>query len=261
MNNIQIFNFLGLLLVSMLATLAVASNYLAEKPNFLTPCVLEDPNFNKCLATNLQGIFVQWKDGIPGTNTVGSMDPLFLKRVKFTQDANNAIALNADLQNVNVIGSSQLTIKEANYSPSKYVAKALIFVPKLRFEFDYKVKGHVLALNLNGQGKGYFESENVVVGLEIAVKARSAPEGTFADVQRVKVYFREIGSFHIKLKNLFGNNAELDRTAHTLFNENWRQFYDVLRPAIEQTFETVLLDRTKKIFAYVPATYFIHNFH
>lgn len=38
------------------------------------------------------------------------------------------------------------------------MAKALFAVPKLSFDFDYKVKGHVLALNLNGQGKGQFEA-------------------------------------------------------------------------------------------------------
>lgn len=97
--------------------------------------------------------------------------------------------------------------------------------------------------------------------MDMAVKPLSTPEGTFADVQRVKIALREIGNFHINLSNLFGDNAELNNAAHTIFNENWREFYEVLKPAIEQTFETVLLDRTKKIFAYVPATYFIHNFH
>lgn len=81
--------------------------------DFLTPCVLEDPSFSQCLSRNLQNFFVKWKDGLPGTNTVGPLDPLLIKRVKFQQDANSAIQLNADMQNVHVSGASGLTVKEA----------------------------------------------------------------------------------------------------------------------------------------------------
>lgn len=168
-----------------------------------------------------------------------------------------------------------------SYNAQRYVGKALVAVPKLSFDFDYKVKGHVLALNLNGQGKGQFEAgknseslpsifsyliklffiEKLVIVMEFAVKPRRTPEAIFADVQKVKVSFREIGNFKIKLNNLFGGNAELESTAHTLFNENWRQFYEILRPAAEQSIEAIMLDRTKKTFDYVPATYLIHDFH
>ncbi|EDV92788.1 uncharacterized protein LOC6563211 [Drosophila grimshawi] len=249
---------LGLLLLCISVT--KANNYLSEKPNFLTPCVVEDPNFNRCLAGNLQGMLVQFKDGLPGTNIVGPLDPLLVKRIKLSQNA-DAISVNADLQNVYITGASQIAVQEASYNPTKYVAKALVVLPKLRFDFDYKVKGHVLALNLNGHGKGGFQAENVVASFDMIVKPRTTAEGTFADVQRVKAHFRDVGNFNVKLYDLFGENAELDATAHMLFNGNWRQFFSILKPTLEQTFEAVLLDRTKKIFNYVPATYFIENFH
>lgn len=93
------------------------------------------------------------------------------------------------------------------------------------------------------------------------MKPRTSPEAIFADVQSVKVSFREIKQFRIKLENLFGGNKDLEDTAHTLFNENWRDFYEVLRPAVEQTVSGVLLDRFKKTFNFVPATYLIKDFH
>ncbi|EDV30409.1 uncharacterized protein Dana_GF23274 [Drosophila ananassae] len=251
---IKVSKFLTILLVCVSA--GAASKYLAEKPDFLTPCSEGD---NPCLTSNFQAFFRQWKDGIPGNSAVGSFDPLYIKRVKFSQDTNNAIAINADLKEVHVAGAGQAVVKEASYN--NYVAKALITVPKLRFNFDYKVKGHVVALNLNGHGVGYFESENALIYLEMAVKPRTSPEAIFADVQSVKVSFREIKQFRIKLENLFGGNKDLEDTAHTLFNENWRDFYEVLRPAVEQTVSGVLLDRFKKTFNFVPATYLIKDFH
>ncbi|ALC45588.1 CG14258, partial [Drosophila busckii] len=229
--------------------------------DFLTPCNLADANLNKCLAANVQGIFVQWKDGLPGKNSIGSFDPLLLKRVKIEQDASSTIAINADMKDVHVTGASKLIIKDANYNADKYVIKAVAFVPKLRFEFDYKLKGHVLALNLDGQGKGSFEADKMLMLLEMGVKPRNTPEANFADVQYFKVGFKDIGNFHIQLHNLIAGNPELEKSAHTLINENWRQFYEVLKPAIEQTIEAVLLDRSTKILNYVPATYIIDNFH
>ncbi|XP_052834760.1 circadian clock-controlled protein daywake [Drosophila gunungcola] len=255
----KVVKFLSLF-VFFLAT-SVAAKYLAEKPDFLTPCVVGDAGFNKCLTSNFQTFFRQWKDGIPGNNAVGSFDPLYIKRVKFAQDASRAIAINADLKEVYVAGAGQAVVLEASWDPNHYVAKALITVPKLRFNFEYKVKGHVVALNLNGHGNGYFEAENALIYLELAVKPQATAEGSFANVQSVKVNFREIKQFRIKLENLFGGNKDLEDTANTLFNENWRDFYEVLRPAVEQTVSGVLLDRFKKTFAYVPATYLIKDFH
>ncbi|EDX14626.1 GD21324 [Drosophila simulans] len=200
---IKVAKFLSI--VAVLLSAVEGARYLAEKPDFLVPCIVGDPNFNVCLTKNFQSFFRQWKDGIPGYNAVGSFDPLYIKRVKFTQDASRSIAINADLKEVYVAGAGQALVMESSWDPNHYVAKTLISVPKLRFNFDYKVKGHVVALNLNGHGKGYFEAENALIF--------------------------------------------------------WRDFYEVLRPAVEQTVGGVLLDRFKKTFVYVPATYLIKDFH
>lgn len=256
---IKVAKFLSI--VAVLLSAVEGAKYLTEKPDFLIPCIVGDPNFIVCLTKNFQSFFRQWKDGIPGYNAVGSFDPFYIKRVKFTQDASRSIAINADLKEVYVAGAGQALVLESSWDPNHYVARTLISVPKLRFNFDYKVKGHVSALNLNGHGKGYFEAENALLLLELAVKPLATSDGYFADVQSVKVNFREIKQFRIKLENLFGGNKDLEDTAHILFNENWRDFFEVLRPAVEQTVGGVLLDRFKKTFVYVPATYLIKDFH
>ncbi|EDW81394.1 uncharacterized protein Dwil_GK11044 [Drosophila willistoni] len=250
---------LSLLLFSII-TIVGASKYLAERPSYLTPCVTGDSGFNKCLASNFQTLFHQWKDGIPGTNTVGSLDPLFIKRVKFTQDPQRSIALNADLHDVYVTGGSQSVVKEARYDADRHVAKAVVFIPFLRFAYDYKVKGHVVALNLNGHGKGFFELQNAEVIFVLSVTPDVQGDVSFAKVDSMKVSFHKIGNFHIQLDGLF-EDKELERSANMLFNDNWREFYEVLRPAAEQTVEGVLLDRFRKTFNYVPANYFIKDFH
>jgi len=83
---------------------------------------------------------------------------------------------------------------------------------------------------------------------------------TFMNVTAIKTDIVRIDKIRINLTNLFGGNQELERSANELFNENWRVLFDVLRPVLTQTFDTVLLDRFSKIFRYVPAKFFFEEF-
>lgn len=44
------------------------------------------------------------------------------------------------------------------YYPKRNVIKALIIIPKLSYDVDYKVKGHFYGLHINSQGDGQFEA-------------------------------------------------------------------------------------------------------
>lgn len=104
-------------------------------------------------------------------------------------------------------------------------------------------------------------SENVVMLYEFFMNQRITPEATFADVQDLKVTLRDTGNFTIQLNNLFKGNEELEKTTNMLFNQNWRPVYEIIRPAVEEAVESVMLDRSKKAFNYVPAKYLFRNFH
>jgi len=83
---------------------------------------------------------------------------------------------------------------------------------------------------------------------------------TFMNVSDIKTDIARIDKIQINLTNLFGGNQELERSANELFNENWRVLFDVLRPVLTQTFDTVLLDRFSKIFNFVPAKFLFQEF-
>lgn len=90
------------------------NKYRSVLADFLTPCVLGDSNFGQCLSKNLQSVFVEWKDGLPGTNTLGSLDPLVLKSLTITQaNPNNVIQFKSNMKNVHITGASELIVKRA----------------------------------------------------------------------------------------------------------------------------------------------------
>ncbi|TMW42076.1 hypothetical protein DOY81_012844, partial [Sarcophaga bullata] len=106
-----------LAIITTAATIHTANGdkYLAEKPDFLIPCHLQDPNFTQCFAKSYGVLFHEWKDGIPGLKTIGSIDPLEVKRVVIDQDPNNPVSLHADLFNVLVKGASNAIIQEMRF--------------------------------------------------------------------------------------------------------------------------------------------------
>lgn len=228
----------------------------------------------------MENAFVEWKDGLPGTNILGSLDPIYLKRLTIKQaNPNSIMQFVSNMRNVYITGASDMTVKRAKYYPKRNVIKALIYVPKLNYEVDYKVNGHFYGMSFDGQGDGQFEAgkyskslgqavvkkksflENVAMLYEFTLKERITPEATFADVQDLKVTLLKTGNFKIHLNNLFDGDEKLENTANMLFNQNWRSAYEIVRPAIEKAIEIIMHERSKKAFNYIPAKYIFRNFH
>ncbi|XP_030370410.1 uncharacterized protein LOC115621031 [Scaptodrosophila lebanonensis] len=124
---------------------------------------------------------------------------------------------------------------------------------KIKIESEYKVKGHVLLLNLNSVGNMSAELENLEYFVALKTKPQRVDGVTFLNVSAVQTDIARIDKIRVQFSNLFGGNEELERSANELFNDNWRVLFDLLRPVLTQTYDAVLLNRFSKIFAYVPA--------
>ncbi|XP_054726328.1 circadian clock-controlled protein daywake [Anastrepha obliqua] len=250
---------LTFLLALTLQITYTTSKHLAERPSFLNPCDYNGATFDKCFADNFQLLFSHWQDGIPGLKSLGSLDPLSIKRIKIQQDSGAALNIVAELENMLVYNASKAIVKKAILDKSTFEVDATLELPVLYAEGDYKVKGTVLGLNINGAGKCNLEAGRIRLNFHLATKLRDEGDLTFSDIVSLKAKILEIGDFHIDVQNLFGGQRDLEATANDLFNQNWRELFGILSPTLEQTLELVLKDRFTKIYAYVPATYFISN--
>lgn len=152
---------------------------------------------------------------------------------------------------------------------------------KLNITCNYKLKGHILLLNLNSMGIltsnlgkylkfsityfSFIHSVSSQDNLEFYVALKMQPKQgvdglAFMNVTAIKTEIVRIDKIRVNLTNLFGGNRELERSANDLFNDNWRVLFDVMRPVLTQTFDTILLDRFTKIFNFVPAKYLFADF-
>jgi len=238
----------------------IEGKYLNEKPSFLTQCSFEQTNFNSCFAQDFELILREWKNGVPGLKSIGSFDPLHVKRVKLAHDTGTgSLSLNADFQNVKLSGISKTSVKDARLDRNTWTARFKILMPKISFDADYKLKGRVLTIPLNGAGTANFETGNTVIYLQLNMKIRKENGFVFTDVTDASCNIKSVDSLHVQLNNLFNGQKELEDSTNALFNENWREFYGILKPVVEETMVAILKDRFKKLFAYVPGNYLIKD--
>lgn len=248
---------LSLLLALTLQISLVLGKHLLEKPDFLRPCDFNDPNLNTCFASNFQVLFREWKDGIPGLKSLGSLEPLAIKRIKI--DQTSPLQLNAEIENMLVHGASGTKVLEASLDRNTLDVLAKIEIPELRATSNYKAKGSILGLNFNGQGTASFRARNIVLAFHIKTRLRREGDIVFSEILGLKAKIENIGDFHIQVDNLFPGQPELESTANDIFNQNWRDLLEFLKPTLVPTLEYVMKDRFSKIYSFVPANYFITN--
>ncbi|XP_013117221.2 protein takeout [Stomoxys calcitrans] len=248
-----------LVLIAVAATGVNADKYLAEKPDFLTPCKQTDPGFNRCFAKNFQSSFTNWNDGLPGLKSLGSFDPLHVKSVTIAEDGSGPVSINIGLTNLVLTGLKHTTVDDASFNPTKLITKVKFTVPKVQIDADYKVKGRVLTLPLDGNGKAKIVIEKLKMEVAVRLKLRKEDGALFTDVEKTRLEIHEVGGFQLRLDNLFNGQKVLEETATSLFNDNWRDLYEVMKPSISATVQTVMNDRFSKIFHYVPVTYYISD--
>lgn len=82
---------------------------------------------------------------------------------------------------------------------------------------------------------------------------------TFYNVTSVKVDL-DISKLRTQFDDLFGgNNKEVERSTNESFNKNWKEFFEALRPLINETVERVLFDLLHPVFLMIPANFMIED--
>ncbi|XP_055904447.1 circadian clock-controlled protein daywake-like [Eupeodes corollae] len=242
----------------LLAKNSVSLEYLTEKPDYLgEACSIKNPEFSKCSIVNLQNVFDQLREGIPGLKTLPKTDPYYIKKVKLIQN-NDAAKFDIELANLTAVGFGKAVIKENLVDEKDYSWKTKFFLPKLRIDGDYKVNGRLLALTLKGAGGFFIELEKADFKMLTKVVLYEKAGNTFGNVSHCKVDFK-IGGLKLRLDNLFNGQTELEESMNNLLNENWMDFVEAMRPALNQMVEGILVDNMRKIFHFIPAKYFISD--
>uniref|UniRef100_A0A034WL18 Protein takeout n=1 Tax=Bactrocera dorsalis TaxID=27457 RepID=A0A034WL18_BACDO len=252
-------SILAVIACSQLAALGSGHEYLREKPSFLQPCHLHDSDNGKCLANVFENFFTEWRHGVPGLKGLSPIEPFHVKRVRLSQQTENLADIKAELTNVVAHGMSGTRVLKTAVNDKDYTIEFKLKTPSVHVEGDYQVNGRILILNLDSVGKMSSTVENLEYRISCKANLKQVDGQYFFDLTSASSRIDKLGNFKIHFTNLFHGNKDLEESAHDLFNNNWREIFEIMRPAFAQTINTIILNRYKKILSFVPANYFLDD--
>lgn len=105
----------------------------------------------------------------------------------------------------------------------------------------------------------YILAENLDIKLYTKTHLYEKGGFTFDNVTAVHVDLN-MTRVRTNFENIFnGQSKEVERSTNEFFNENWRDFYEALKPIIIETVETILYDIMHKVFELIPANFFVED--
>ncbi|XP_030370994.1 uncharacterized protein LOC115621474 [Scaptodrosophila lebanonensis] len=250
----------GALIALGLCLKVAAVEYYTEKPSFLPSCRIYEPGFTKCSTNTVQKLIDQLVVGIPEiAQSFGSFDPMHVKDIAFKQDNNEVATIRANLTDVVIKGFAQTKIKESRVSKKDFSWQTKIYLPKMRLDAKYQMAGRILLIPLSGSGNMFIEIENLDILLLTKTQLYEKGGFTFDNVTSVRVQLN-MTRVRTHLDNLFnGRSKEVERSTNQFFNDNWRDFYEALKPLIYQTVESLLFNLMSKVFNLIPANFFVED--
>ncbi|KAH8332779.1 hypothetical protein KR074_010446 [Drosophila pseudoananassae] len=254
---------LGIIVILCLNGIAFASAvaFYTEKPDFLPSCRIYEPGFTKCSTNSIQKLLDQLNIGIPEVlERFGPFDPMKVRDIVFKQDNNEVATIRANLTGLVVKGFSKTKVKESRVSKKDFGWQTKLFLPKMRLDGRYDMAGRILLIPLSGSGKIFIEIDDMDILLITKTRLYEKGGFTFDNVTSVRVQQLKLTKVRTYLDNLFnGRSKEVERSTNEFFNENWRDFYEALKPLIIETVENILYDVMSTVFHLIPANFFVED--
>ncbi|KAL9894030.1 circadian clock-controlled protein daywake-like [Glossina fuscipes fuscipes] len=252
-----------ILLVFVLMCAVKRSNsfdYFKEKPSFMKSCKLSQPDLTKCSTEAIQKIVKEIMKGVPEfRDVIGSLDPLVLNDIAFKQDGAEAVNILIGLSTLIIKDMSRVQVVESRVHRNDLSFLLKLHMPELRLTGHYKLDGRILLLSLKTEGEMAIDLEDVNITTLIKTDLFGRDGYTFYNVTKVQNDIN-IGKLKAKFDNLFGGrNKDLERSILTSINENWREFFEVLRPSTTNVMNQITFDLLHKICLRIPAKYFLED--
>uniref|UniRef100_A0A0U4MTW2 Putative odorant-binding protein n=1 Tax=Reticulitermes speratus TaxID=60591 RepID=A0A0U4MTW2_9NEOP len=240
-----------LLALLAVVTLDSASIKAAKLPATLTLCKRNDPNINACLQTSIEQAIRELKPGLPALHLL-PVDPLDVTKITIEHGAGRPVSLNLEFNNVKSAGLSQSEVKTVRIDLDKRILEADAFVPKTVMEADYVMDGRFLVLPVKGNGKCKFDFTGMNATVKIEAEPQTKSGKVYWNVVNLEIDIKSMENFRVKFDNLFNGDKALGDSTNKVLNDNWKQFWEELKPSFEETFAAVFLQLAKAVFSRVP---------
>lgn len=179
-----------------------------------------------------------------------SLDPLFVPEINIAQTG-GGIQIAAGFKNITISGPTKFRLRSVRADVASDKFRMKIWFPALVMKAEYQIRGQLLMMPINGNGNcaGNFSDIDGALSLKLKRVKKDGKEHYKVDFLLIDF---NIGMAKVQLDNLFNGDVELSNSMNQFINENWRLVAAELRPALEQTISSILMEVTDKFFEAYP---------
>uniref|UniRef100_A0A1B6IS95 Protein takeout-like n=1 Tax=Homalodisca liturata TaxID=320908 RepID=A0A1B6IS95_9HEMI len=242
-----------LLLLLVAAALAVTAS--AQKAPRFKVCKRSLPaaKLNECVRDSLQKAVPELVKGLPefGLHTI---DPLHVNSLQVpSRGSKSVVSVDITFNNLDIVGLRNAKIKSADVDLAKYRMTSKIDVDgPISLLGDYKIKGKVLVLPIEGSGRCNITLVNPK-GEITEMQAKPVTRGgkEYVQVTSLKFVVKEADRVYYDLENLFGGNKQLGNNMNEVLNDNWKQVFEEMKTPVQTAlglaFRTIADNVARKI--------------
>lgn len=122
---------------------------------------------------------------------------------------------------------------------------------KVELNGDYKIKGKVLVLPIQGDGRATLSFDNLDIVIKYKPRVITKNDRIYIQTEKFKLDF-ETKRLRLHFTNLFNGDKALGDNMNLFLNENWSDILGELKPAISSALEQIFELIINRIFAKVP---------
>ncbi|KAF6202890.1 hypothetical protein GE061_003297 [Apolygus lucorum] len=228
----------------------------AKLPKTWKTCKTDD-GMNTCLETAIAEAITSMKNGMPSVG-VTPLDPLHVDRLMVDQST-GPVAVKLEFKNMDIKGLTGIDVKNVSsdlmhgHIKFQHYAKKPVII-----DADYTIKGSVLILPIQGNGKAKLVFEDSHMDVELKGKVIEKKNEKYFQVENLTT---NVVPTHMKINfsNLFNGQKELGDNMNKFLNENWEEIMKELGPSISKGLSAGFKEISNRVFTRVPLSQIVKN--
>ncbi|EEB19876.1 protein takeout precursor, putative [Pediculus humanus corporis] len=191
----------------------------------------------------------------PGLPKFGifTLDPLKIVSLEIGEGSNNRpVSINLKFKDFSLAGIRSAVITNVVSDLNNYHLEIRGYLKDpVKIESDYEMKGNILFLPLVGNGKCHLTLDDVKAALILKGSPLTKDGKVYMDLKSLELKL-ETSRLHMNFENLLSENKEVGDNLNQFLNENWKEIFAEINPAITQALGTAFKEIATRLFNKIP---------
>ncbi|KAK9686892.1 hemolymph juvenile hormone binding protein (JHBP) [Popillia japonica] len=199
-----------------------------ETPEYIKPCLKNDPNINTCLRGTFEHLRPYLKSGLSDID-VPSVDPLIIEKL-FMENGNGPFRIKALFTNITAYGGSNFSIGSIKADVKRYTIELTMKLPKVDIRGKYDVGGNVLLFPVRSKGDFWAIFVNADVYAKIYGKEILKNDVKYMRIERLTVDFK-LAKSRFRVRDIINHGNIIGEAMNQFLNTNADEIIAEMKPA------------------------------